>query len=102
MSFDQHKAQAMVGKYVLVGVNRCDTDGAVVSTEQIHGKVLHASEDDGLVILLNNGNEFSLPPFLNCYQPAEEGIYVLKSTNEKINNPDYIATFNVTATQDDE
>ena len=102
MSFDQHKAQAMVGKYVLVGVSRCNTDSTVIATEQIHGKVLRASEDEGSVILLNNGCEFSLPPFLNCYEPVEEGICALKNTNEKINSPDYIATFNVTATQDHE
>ena len=102
MNFDHHKAQTMVGKYVLVGVNRCDTENTVSSTEQIHGKVLRASEDEGLVILLSNGNEFALPPLLNCYQPADEGIYKLKSTNEEVNNPDYIATFNVTATQDHE
>lgn len=35
-------------------------------------------------------------------QEADEGIYSLKSSNEKITNPDYLATFNVTATRDDE
>lgn len=100
MSFDSNIAKTMIGKYVLVGVNRCDSNKAVISTDQIHGKVLRASEAEGLVVSLSSGDEFSLPPLLSCYQPAEEGVYTLKSTNEKIQNPDYIATFNVIATKD--
>lgn len=102
MSFDQTKAKEMIGKYVLVGVNRLDSEEQVLSTEQIHGKVLRVSEEDGLIIVQIDGREFALPPILDCYQEADEGIYSLKSSNEKITNPDYLATFNVSATRDDE
>ena len=90
----------MIGKYVLVGVNRFDSKENLIKTEQIHGEVLRISEDDGLTILKSNDSEFSFPPILSCYQEAEKGIYTIKSTNEKIIDPDYVATFNVTATED--
>jgi len=101
MSFDETKAEDMIGKYVLVGVNRFGSDEEVRSSEEIHGKILRVSQEDGLIILKTDGSEFALPPLLDCYHEAEEGIYSLKSTNEKINNPDYVATFNVSATEDD-
>ncbi len=100
--FDEMKAEEMMGKYVLVGVNRLGSDEQVLSTEQIHGKVLRVSMEDGLIILQSDGSEIDLPPILSCYQEADEGVYTLKSSNEKITNPDYLATFNVTAAQDDE
>lgn len=102
MSFDETKAEGMIGKYVLVGVNRLGSNEQVLSTEQIHGKVLRVSAEDGLIILKPDGSEFGLPPLLNCYEKADKGVYSLKSSNEKITNPDYLATFNVTATRDDE
>ena len=100
MSFDETKAKEMIGKYILVSVNRLDSDDQVLSTEQIHGKVLRVSSEDGLIILQSDGSEFGLPPLLECYQKADEGVYTLKSSNEKITNPDYLATFNVTVTRD--
>ena len=102
MDIDSKKAKDMLGKYVLVGVNRLDKKECVVSTEQIHGEVIRISQEDGVIILLSDGGEFDLPPFLDCYQKAEKGIYTLKSTKEKITNPDYVATFNVSETGPDQ
>ncbi|NJA06668.1 hypothetical protein HC024_13190 [Methylococcaceae bacterium WWC4] len=102
MSFDETKAKEMVGKYVLIGVTRLDANRQVLSTEEIHGEVLRVSAEEGLVISQCDGSEFSLPPLLDCYQRADEGVYTLRSGNEKITNPDYLATFNVTATEDDD
>lgn len=102
MKFERKIAQTMIGKYVLASVNHYDADGTATSSEQIHGKILRVTEDKGVVVLLSNGSEFPLPPLLSCYLPAEEGIHTLKSTKEGINSPDYVATFNVTPTQDHE
>ncbi|WP_370979725.1 hypothetical protein [Agaribacterium sp. ZY112] len=102
MSFDETKAEEMIGKYILVGVTRLDSDEQVLSTEEIHGKVQRVSEEDGIIILQPDGSEFGLPPLLDYYQEADEGVYSLKSSDEKITNPDYLATFNVTATEDDD
>jgi len=101
MSASKLKATEFIGKYVLVGVTRRDTNDEVVSIEEIHGKVIRASEE-GVIILQQNGSEFSLPPLLDCYRKAEEGVYTLKSTNEQVTNPDYVARFNVTATKNGE
>ncbi len=100
MSFDESKAAEMIGKYVLLGVTRRDSNEQVLSTEEIHGEVLRVSEENGLIILKSDDSEFGLPPLLDCYQEADEGVYSLKTTNKKINIPDYLATFDVTATED--
>lgn len=102
MSFDETKAKEMIGKYVLVGVTRLDANRQVLSIEEIHGEVLRVSAEDGLVISQCDGCEFSLPPLLDCYQRADEGVYSLRLSSEKITNPDYLASFNVTATEDDD
>ena len=102
MNFDKTKADEMIGKYLLVGVNRLDSDENIVSTEEIHGRVLRVSEEGGVIIVQSDGGEFGLPPLLDCYEEASEGVYSLKSSNEKITNPNYLATFNVTATRGDE
>jgi len=102
MDFDINKANEMIGRYVLVGITHKDSDNNILSEEEVHGKVLRVDQDDGVVIILENGNEFSLPPLLDTYQKADEGIYKLKTTNEEIKNPDYIATFYVSPTRNDD
>jgi hypothetical protein len=37
MNDDEKKAKDMIGKYVLVGVNRLDAKENIINTEQIHG-----------------------------------------------------------------
>ncbi|GAB1265680.1 hypothetical protein NBRC116492_24890 [Aurantivibrio infirmus] len=51
MDIDSKKAKDMLGKYVLVGVNRLDKNECVVSTEQIHGEIIRISEEYGVIIL---------------------------------------------------
>lgn len=97
MIFDQKKAKNMIGKYVIVGITRLNTNEELLGTEEVHGEIIKVSQEDGLTILQSDGSKFNLPPLLDCYQEADPGIYTLKSTKEKIENPDYLATFNVTS-----
>ena len=64
MNFDKTKAEEMFGKYILVGVTRLGSDKQALSTEEIHGKVLRVSAEDGAIILQPDGSKFGLPPLL--------------------------------------
>jgi hypothetical protein len=43
-----------------------------------------------------NGEEFSIPPDLSAIEIAAPGDYTLRSTNEVVRNPDYLASYSVT------
>src|SRR5262249_54137869 len=64
-SFDDAKAQTLVGKYVLIGLTYLDHDGALISRDQIHGVVVSVDQRDGVTIELRGGRQgerFTLPP----------------------------------------
>jgi hypothetical protein len=66
IEIDQTKADAMIGKTVLVGVSRCDKSGSVISHEQHFGTVLRINAHEGLVIRSAiDDQEVSLPPYLS-------------------------------------
>lgn len=87
----------MVGKYLLVTINRKDANDVVVSTKERHGVVLRFSHSDGLVISQKDGSEYSLPPLLDCYHRNENNNHLITSS-EEAKTPDYVATFYVSNT----
>lgn len=94
MEIDQKKAKEMIGKVVLVGVTYQNVEGEETGLDQFFGKVLRINADDGLVICRgDNGEEMSLPPMLEYYNPASPGIYSLKASSHKVTDPDYLATW---------
>lgn len=100
-NYDNTKADNMVGKHVLVSINRLGVNEELLSSKEIHGVILSVTMTDGLVVSQRDGSEFTLPPMLDCYFSAAEGVYTLKSTGEEIDKPDYLATFTVAATEED-
>ncbi len=44
---------------------------------------------------LSDGTEHRLPPDLRAFREAKPGTYWLRSTDEKVADPDYIATYTV-------
>jgi hypothetical protein len=96
--FDQRLADAYVGKYILVGVTYLDDSGGVSSQLQVHGTILSVSAVDGLRIALRGkreGEQWTMPPHLEAIQPAPPGTYTLRSTGERIDDPDLLATWEV-------
>ena len=91
----------MIGKYVLAGVTKRNSDDELISREKLHGKVLRVTEEYGVINLQKDGSEFGLPPLLDCYHVADKGVYSLKATDETIRDPDYLATFEVTVSEND-
>ena len=90
-AFDQDFADGFIGKYVLIGITHVTHDGEFVHQEQLHGTIKQASAN-GIDIALagvNEGKDWRMPPMLEEFDPAEPGIYELKSTGEVVDNPDF-------------
>lgn len=95
LAWDDERAQAMVGRTVLVGITRSSARGD--RHQQMFGRIVSVRAA-GVEISLQGrsaGKTFSLPPDFEAFQPASPGDYRLKSTREVVSNPDYLATWTV-------
>lgn len=96
--FDQALADTYVGKYILVGVTYLDHQGKLLEQVQMHGTVESASPD-GISIALGGaraGESWVMPPVLDSIRSAGPGVYNLLSTGESVEDPDLLATWEVT------
>jgi hypothetical protein len=90
-----------VGKYILVGITEKDAFGKVTDRYQIHG-VIESLAPNELVISLRgsrSGEKYSLPPAIDWLYPAPPGEYRLEDTGDLVIDPDYMASFRMTAPQ---
>jgi hypothetical protein len=93
---DEDFGRTLIGKYILAGVTYIDAAGRPIEQKQIHGKVVRANRDEGIVLRLEpSGDEFKLPPVIGAFEPAEPGEYRLRSTGEVVTDPDYLCTWSV-------
>lgn len=98
MSYDTALAQHLLGKKLLVGITYLDSNGDVDSQQQLHGTVKEVSEKEGILIALegiHDGKEWNMPPNTSSIVKADPGIYKLSVTNEEVENPDYLCTWQV-------
>lgn len=98
-TFDQDFADGFIGKYVLIGITHVTHDGEFVHQEQLHGTIKRASAN-GIDIALagiHDGKDWRMPPMLEELDPAEPGVYELKSTGEVVDNPDFTLTVTIRA-----
>lgn len=86
-------ADSYIGKYVLLGLNYIDTSNTVVDRRQLHGYIVRASDEAGVVVRLEGGEEVVLPPVFEALHPAEPGEYYLKDTEEVVIDPDFTAVW---------
>jgi hypothetical protein len=94
--FDKLKASKIIGKYIIIGLTINDHNDKFIEQIQYHGIILEANENIGVKIALkgvHDGEIYTLPPFLKPIVPAKPGTYMLHSTNEEIENPDYQTTW---------
>lgn len=85
-----------IGKLILAGIVYVDANGQVVEKIERFGTITRI-DDEGIFFEQGNGEEFSLPPDISSLKAAPEGIYTLKTTGEKVENPDLISTWTVAA-----
>lgn len=85
----------LIGKVLLIGLSFYSHDGEFIEDKQLYGRVTQADESC-ITITQADGGQFSLPPDLSAIEKAAPGDYTLRSTNEVVKNPDYLARYNVT------
>src|SRR5262245_50555555 len=95
--WDEHQSASLVGKHALVGLTFVDADGTVRRQVQIHGRITAVDETIVTMRLHESEEEFTLPPILEAFKPAEPGEYRLQSTGEIVVDPDLLAKFQITA-----
>ena len=98
--FDQARAAALIGKYVLVGLTRADHEGRVIELQQMHGRIVSADEKRGFEVALagqHDGKIYWLPPDTSAFRDAARGEYRLRSTGEVIIDPDVLTSWTVEA-----
>jgi len=86
---------AMTGKYILIGLSYYDHRGQETDRIQMHGVITSASSEGVLVELkgTRSGTSWNAPPFSEAIRPAKAGNYTLHSTQEIIENPDFLCTW---------
>jgi hypothetical protein len=96
--FDDELAESYRGKSILVGVTYLDASGNVSSQHQFHGIIESASALHGIRIALRGireGEVWTMPPSADNLRPAPPGTYTLRSTGERVHDPDLLATWDV-------
>lgn len=95
MEWNEERANAMIGKRVLIGITRITPRGKVI--RQMFGTI--ASIDaQGVEIELEGahaGETARLPPDLRSFQVAGPGDYLLRDTGEILVDPDFVSTWTI-------
>jgi len=91
---DESKADEYIGKTILIGVTYLDHKGNVIRQQQWFGRIKTWSKEKGIEVDLDDSDEFCcIPPSAGSIQKAKPGIYTLRSTGKRIENPDYVTTW---------
>lgn len=86
---------SLIGKYVLVGITRIETSGALIEKVECHGRIASVDGDAGIKVALSDGDELTLPPNPDAFRDAKPGIYRLRSTGEEVVDPDLTTVWTI-------
>lgn len=89
--FDWDLVKRMVGKHLLVGVDIEDGGGKVVERRQFHGEVVRVSAEEGIVVQVDGSSQVRTLPLSVKVFAAKPGHYLLFSSGEVVEDPDYVA-----------
>ena len=84
----------LIGKTILMGLTYYTADHEFIEQKQYWGTVTESSQK-GILVRLNDGEIFGLPPDLSSTKIAPPGEYRLRSTGEVVVDPDYLTTWNI-------
>lgn len=96
--FDEALASTYVGKVILVGITTVDQGGGLIAQEQNVGVIESVSAQEIVIALRGKeeGEKLTIPPVLDAIRPAAPGEYCLRSTGERVVDPDFISTWTLT------
>lgn len=93
-----HTLADLVGKRVLVGLTTQDHAGRLIERRQFLGTIVRADEEEGVVLTMaGSTEEFRLPPNPAAFRKAEKGEYRMRSTGERVVDPDFLTSWTLTA-----
>ncbi|MDF3027556.1 MAG: hypothetical protein K0S23_1863 [Fluviicola sp.] len=90
------------GKVFLVGLTFTDQEGEIIEQYQTHGTVAKLTVDGFFKIIREDKSVFTIPYDKDTIKKAKEGEYREKMTGEIIKNPDYIMTWEIKTTRNDD
>jgi hypothetical protein len=92
---------SLLGKYVLIGITRVAADETVLEQGEHHVRIALVDPDDGIKVVLSDGEVMTLPPDLDAFRPAAPGVYCLRSTGEEVVDPDFTTVWTIREAADD-
>jgi hypothetical protein len=90
------RVKDVIGKVVLIGLTYYK-DGQQPELKQLYGRVTNASKG-GIDVELDGshkGEVFTLPPGIRAFEYAGPGYYRFRSSEEGVENPDFIVTYDI-------
>jgi hypothetical protein len=97
--WDADFADELLGSYVLIGITYRQPDGTVTESIQLHGYIRSIDPFEGISVGCEGsraGEDFNLPPILDAFERAEEGVYT-SDTGDSVRDPDFVAYLTVNA-----
>lgn len=92
--FDAERADGLIGKHILIGLEIRDRNENHVEDVQFHGNIIRVNATEGVVVLLEPSRvEYCMPAIFAAYEEAPPGSYTLASTQEVIHDPDLLTTW---------
>jgi hypothetical protein len=107
-TWDEARADGLIGKIVLLGLTFATADGEVIDQVQRHGVVEQADAETGIAVRLVgpgqvwDGEVYVLPPDLRPLMEAAPGSYRLRSTGETIVDPDFTSTWEIRSPREED
>ena len=86
---------SLLGKYVLIGVTREDADGSFIEMTECHGRIALVDPDQGIRVVLSDGEVLTLPPDPDSFRDAKPGVHRLRSTGEEVVDPDLTTVWTI-------
>jgi len=92
--------EPFLGTSLLMGVTYLDSSEQLIEQKQMFGTIERINDNEGIVVRLDSGDEFKLPPLLKSLQPAPKGEFRLRSTGQIVIDPDFLTTWTSTKSAD--
>jgi hypothetical protein len=83
----------LLGKKVLVGITDSTPDGTIEGYRQFLGQISDVRPKQGVLLKLQNGEFYWLPPDHRPLKKAPKGEYRLRSTGQVVVDPDYLCNW---------